>query len=70
MSLRSATTLSETAELVISEHDYDRLHHLLRSDTRWSPLRGELDRGHVVPPAEVPKGVVTMHSRVRVRHLG
>src|SRR4051812_9401458 len=32
-------------------------------------LRGEMDRGQVVPADAVPKGVVTMHSRVRVRDL-
>ena len=30
-------------------------------------LKGELDRGTVVTPDSVPKGVVTMHSLVRVR---
>jgi regulator of nucleoside diphosphate kinase len=33
-------------------------------------LEAELDRGQVVDPGRVPKAVVTMHSRVRVRDLG
>jgi regulator of nucleoside diphosphate kinase len=32
-------------------------------------LREELDRGQIVPADAVPKGVVTMHSQVRVRDL-
>jgi regulator of nucleoside diphosphate kinase len=32
-------------------------------------LKDELDRGTVVAPGGVPKGVVTMHSRVRVRDV-
>ena len=33
-------------------------------------LERELGRGRVVPPTGVPRGVVTMNSRVRFRDLG
>ena len=59
---------------VLTDADFDRLKHLLESPRYRStqaiplaPLRDELHRGTVVAPAKVPRGVVTMHSRVRVR---
>ena len=62
--------------LVITEVDYDRLRHLAESPryrtthaVLFAGLNEELERGRVVAPAEVPKGVVTMRSRVRVRDL-
>ena len=63
--------------VVITEVDFDRLKHLLESPRYRAThpvllrtLQQELDRGTVVDPGSVPKGVVTMHSRVRVRDLG
>jgi regulator of nucleoside diphosphate kinase len=63
-------------ELVITEADFDRLKHLVESPRYRTTnamllmaLKQELDRGTVVAPGEVPKGIVTMHSRVRVRDL-
>ena len=63
-------------DVVITEADYDRLKHLVESPRYrvthamlLGTLKSELDRGRVVPPGRVPKGVVTMHSRVRVRDL-
>jgi regulator of nucleoside diphosphate kinase len=59
---------------VLTDADYDRLKHLVESPRYRSanavplaPLRDGLQRGTVVAPARVPRGVVTMHSRVRVR---
>jgi regulator of nucleoside diphosphate kinase len=63
--------------IVITEADFDRLKHLAESPRYRTThamllmsLKAELDRGEVVPAGRVPKGVVTMHSRVRVRDLG
>jgi regulator of nucleoside diphosphate kinase len=60
--------------VVITAADFDRLNGLVRSnDPRRGPatpgasLGQELSRGEVVPPTDVPRGVVTMNSRVRVR---
>ena len=65
-----------TKEIVITAADFDRLGGLLDSpryrSTQWPllvALREELDRGQIVPADAVPKGVVTMHSQVRVRDL-
>lgn len=62
--------------VVITEADYDRLRHLVESPkyrvthaVLVAGLKGELERGNVVAPGSVPKGVVTMRSRVRVRDL-
>lgn len=59
---------------VLTDADFDRLRHLVESPryrtagpVPLASLRNELSRGTVVAPAEVPGGVVTMHSRVRVR---
>jgi regulator of nucleoside diphosphate kinase len=61
---------------VITESDFDRLKHLVESPRYRSsrpiplaPLRRELQEGEVVAPTRVPKDVVTMHSRVRVRDV-
>ena len=58
--------------VVINEQDFDRLNGLVHSPrlrTTHAPmvatLEQELGRGRVVPPASVPRGVVTMNSRVR-----
>jgi regulator of nucleoside diphosphate kinase len=68
-------TLS-TNQIILTEADFDRLRVLLDSPRYRSTqapllmaLREELDRGTVVPSDVVPGGVVTMHSRVRVRDL-
>src|SRR5688500_15548048 len=62
--------------LVITEADFDRLKHLVESPKYRTThamllfgLKEELDRGTVVAPGHVPKGVVTMHSRVRIRDV-
>lgn len=63
-------------EIVITEIDFDRLSGLLDSPryrsthaNRLIALREELDSGTVVPVDTVPKGIVTMHTQVRVRDL-
>lgn len=62
----------------VTEHDARRLRTMLanlaaRRDTdrrTLEPLRRELDRADVVPPALVDPRVVTMQSRVRLRDEG
>jgi len=62
---------------VITEWDFDRLSDLVRS-ARWRAVYGsllarleqELGRGRMVDPARVPRNVVTMNSRVRIRNIG
>jgi regulator of nucleoside diphosphate kinase len=63
-------------KIAITEADYDRLKHLVESPLYRSThavllmaLKGELDRGEIVTPGRIPKGVVTMHTRFRVRDL-
>jgi regulator of nucleoside diphosphate kinase len=72
----TARTVMSDKRLVITEADFDRLNHLVESPRYRSShamllvaLREELDRGTVVAPGRVPKGVVTMHSRVRIRDV-
>jgi regulator of nucleoside diphosphate kinase len=71
-----AQNLVSMKEIVITAGDFDRLRGIVDSPRYRSThaplllaLREELDRGRVVPADAVPKGVVTMHSRVRVRDL-
>lgn len=63
-------------ELLITEADFDRLRHLVESPRfrvthamLIPTLREGLERCRVVEPGRVPKGVVTMHSKVSVRDL-
>lgn len=63
-------------QLYITQQDFDRLSDLVRSP-QYRPTYGrtlvdleqELSRGEVVAATDVPKGVITMHSRVRVRDI-
>ncbi len=63
--------------ICLTETDAKRLNDLLNGAERISPmddkhvraLREELARGSIVPTGEVPKNVVTMNSRVRIRDL-
>ena len=73
--MNTQTAISDRM-IVITEADYDRLRHVLDSPayrtTHAIPLmalRAELERGQVVAPGRVPKNVVTMRSRFRVRDL-
>jgi regulator of nucleoside diphosphate kinase len=61
---------------VITEADFDRLYDLVQSrQSRVNygrlaeGLEQELKAGEVVAPARVPKGVVTMNSKLSVRDL-
>lgn len=62
--------------IVITEYDYLRLRSLIASSRQFNPrdaqhlddLEQELERAVISGPA-LPKGVVTMNSRVRVRDL-
>ena len=73
----SARTAMAERTIVITEADFDRLKHLVESPRYRTThamllmaLGEELNRGTVVAPGQIPKGVVTMHSKVRVRDLG
>ena len=55
--------------IIVSSRDFNRLENLLDSPAlRRLPaalaLMQELSRAQVVPPEQIPEGVVTMHSRV------
>ena len=61
---------------VITEVDFDRLRGLVHSRVgraAYGPLAAALDkelqRGEVVAPTRVPKGVVTMNSKVRIQDM-
>lgn len=65
-----------TKQLTITDVDFDQLSALLDSGhyrathpVALMGLKEGLDRCRVVRQGEVPKGVVTMRSRVRVRDL-
>jgi regulator of nucleoside diphosphate kinase len=75
--MTTAPSLSTSRDdVVITELDFDRLSRLTESPlyrathaTLVAGLRRRLDRGRVMPARDVPKGAVTMRSRVRVRDL-
>jgi regulator of nucleoside diphosphate kinase len=64
-------------DIYVTDLDRDRLRNLLRGARLWSSrdrafledLEAELERAHVVPAAEIPADVVTMHSEIGVRDL-
>ncbi|MCI0418647.1 MAG: nucleoside diphosphate kinase regulator [Acidobacteria bacterium] len=64
-------------EIYVTEFDKMRLTELVQVAAEFgqqdkeylSVLEGELDRSKVLPSKDVPKDVVTMNSRVRVRDL-
>jgi regulator of nucleoside diphosphate kinase len=73
MIAENATTAKD---IMITHTDFDRLRGLIDSPryrrsyaSSLAALKDELDRSRVVAPGDVPRGVVTMHSRVRVRDL-
>jgi regulator of nucleoside diphosphate kinase len=64
--------LSVHDNVVITEQDFDRLGHLASSaryERDHRMLQAELERSRVVAATTVPRNVVTMNSRVRVRDL-
>src|SRR5690242_8698683 len=71
-----SSTALESESILLSGTDFDRLEGLTRSPRhragqweRLAVLRHELGRGTVIAPAQIPPGVVTMRSRVRVRDM-
>jgi regulator of nucleoside diphosphate kinase len=67
----------ESRDIWVTDADLERLRKLLEGTRLWSTrdrehlerLHDELDRAHVVPAADIPPDVVTMHSRLRLRDL-
>ena len=66
----------KTRTAMISAMDFDRLHGLVHSrfgrqhyGLDAGHLEKELLRGRVVAPTRVPKGVITMNSKVEIRDL-
>ena len=65
------------SEIVVTEFDESRLRNLLEGVRLWNArdrthvnhLEAELDRAHLVPPADVPPDVVTMNSEIAVRDV-
>jgi regulator of nucleoside diphosphate kinase len=62
--------------VVLTEVDLGRLSELLESPryratdpASLAGLKREIERGEVVAPCRIPRGVVTMRSRVRVRDI-
>jgi regulator of nucleoside diphosphate kinase len=71
-----AQKMLSTEEILITAADFDRLRGLLDSPRHRSTqaplliaLREELERGTVVASEAMPRGIVTMHSKLRVRDL-
>ncbi len=61
-------------DIYVTENDYDRLENLVaatggRDKAHVERLAEELERAHVVPPAEIPPDVVTMNSEVELKDL-
>lgn len=61
-------------QISITEADFDRLRTLVESShyrathsASVTTLSEELEQGKVINSRKIPKGVVTMHSKVRVR---
>ena len=69
------STRMTTHSAYITESDFDRLSQLIDSPrytlaaARRFGLRSELEQRTVVTAGDVPKSVVTMNSRVKVRDL-
>ena len=59
--------------ILITENDYQRLSHLLqvrqmaKDPQVVEVLRNELRRAVVVPSEEIPRDVITMNSRIRLK---
>lgn len=66
-----------TSNLLITEADSRRLRMLLQESEcasqqdrpNWEALAEEIERAQVVPSAQIPDDVVTMHSRVKIVDL-
>lgn len=70
--------MKKRTKVLITEPDFSRLRSLLESARRFFrhdqehlvALEEELNRAEVIAPQELPAGVVTMDSRIRVTDLG
>jgi regulator of nucleoside diphosphate kinase len=76
MHMIAQNVMAEKQQIVVTEGDFDRLRALVESPRYrathalfLTALSEELDRGEVVPAADLPRGIVTMRSQVRVRDL-
>ncbi|HET8899407.1 MAG TPA: nucleoside diphosphate kinase regulator [Rhodanobacteraceae bacterium] len=61
--------MSDKPAITLSSRDFDRLDALLRGvadEDAHAALRDELERARVVEPAQLPAGVVSMNSIVRL----
>lgn len=61
--------MSDKPSITLSSRDFDRLDGLLRrvaDPDAHAALRSELERASVVEPADLPAGVVSMNSVVRL----
>lgn len=69
--------MNSTRSIIVTEPDLGRLRALLRGQSESSlldqehlqDLKSELDRAVPVDAADVPPGVVTMHSQIRVEDV-
>ncbi len=60
--------MNTSKQIYVTENDAMRLEALLSTETGSSgPLQTELARATVVAQREIPRGVVTMNSRVRFK---
>jgi regulator of nucleoside diphosphate kinase len=66
-----------TPTLMITENDSRKLRRLLehanfvdhQERVYWDALEAEIEKAEVVPTEQIPRNVVTMHSRVRITDL-
>src|SRR5690606_37141434 len=72
----TAQNVMTARQIVLTEADFDRLTSLVESPkyrathaVLIAALRDELEHAKVVESGKVPRGVVTMHSKVRIRDL-
>jgi regulator of nucleoside diphosphate kinase len=69
--------LEKTANIYITESDYDRLSALIEKTREGNgidreylnKLAAELDRAEIVDPKDIPANVITMRSTVRLKDL-
>lgn len=72
----TAQNVMSAKQIVLTDADFDRLTVLVESPkyrashaVLVASLREELENAKVVESGKVPRGVVTMHSKVRIRDL-
>jgi regulator of nucleoside diphosphate kinase len=76
MTLMTRRHFSLHGSLTFTAPDFDRLKRIIESPQYrishaplLTTLKQELESADVLPPASVPRGIVTMHSQVRVRDV-